>query len=433
MEGSIVVCVVFCLVFFLLIIGVPIAFSILGGSIIGLWIIGGPKVIEGFFGYSLHHLMANYPIAVAPMFILVGMLADKSLLGVKTYNAFHKLLGSLRGGLLIATTGAAAVFGACSGSSIASAALFSKVALPELRKLGYQEEISLGAIATAGGLATLIPPSIMIVFYGILTNVSIGKVLIAGIIPGIFLSLLIMAGIYIRVVLNPKLAPISIAGSSWREKVSSIIATWPVLAVFLIIVGGIYFGFFTPTEAGAFGASIVFVYALFIGIGRRKIIEAFFETAVLTCTLFILIVGGMMLSKVVTLSGVTNDILAWMSAANLPLSVLWAIFILMYLILGAILDPISMLVLTLPMSFPILTSLGADPIAFGIVVVLLVEEAVITPPIGFNVYVVAAAAGTDPAVAFKGSVLFFFIILVTIIIVILFPGLATWLPSVAYR
>jgi len=433
MEGLIVVCIVFALIFSLLLIGVPIAFSILSGSIIGLWILGGMKLLEGFFGYSLHHLMASYPIAVAPMFILVGILADKSLLGERTYLAFHRLLGALRGGLLMATTGAAAVFGACCGSSIASAALFSRVALPELRKLGYQEEISLGAIATAGGLAVLIPPSIMIVFYGILTNVSIGKVLLAGIVPGIFLSLLIMGGIYLRVTLNPKLAPVSIGRASWREKASAVVGTWPVLAVFFIIVGGIYCGFFTPTEAGAFGASIVLVYAVAVGTGPKKLLDAFLETAALTSQIFILIVGGMMLSKVVTLSGVTHDILEWMGAANLSLTLIWAIFIVIYLILGAILDPISMLVLTLPMSFPILTSLGASPIALGIVVVLLVEEAVITPPIGFNVYVVAAAADADPAVAFRGSALFFFVILIAIVVVIVFPDIATWLPDLAYR
>ena len=433
MEGWIAVCIVFALIFCLLIIGVPIGFSVLSGSILGLWILGGLKLLEGFFGYSLHHLMASYPIAVAPMFILVGILADKCLLGEKTYLAFHRLLGSLKGGLLIATTGSAAVFGACSGSSIASAALFSKVALPELRKLGYQEEISLGAIATAGGLATLIPPSIMIVFYGILTNVSIGKVLIGGIVPGIFLSLMIMGGIYLRVALNPELAPVSIVRSNWREKVSSIVATWPVFAVFVVIVGGIYGGFFTPTEAGAIGASVVLVYALFNRTRLKKILEAFLETAELTSQIFILIVGGMMLSKVVTMSGVTYSILEWMGSANLSIGAVWAVFIMIYLILGAILDPISMLVLTLPMSFPILKSLGVDPIALGIIVVLLVEEAVITPPIGFNVYVVAAAANTDPSVAFRGSIMFFFIILLAIIVVILFPEIATWLPELAYR
>ena len=432
MEGWLVLVLVFGVIFFLLLIGIPIAFSILCGCIIGLWILGGMRLISGFMGYSLHHLMASYPIAVAPMFILVGALAEECGLGSKLYMTFQNFLGKLKGGLLIATTGAAAAFGAVSGSSIASAAMFSRIAIPELRKLGYDEKLSLGAIATAGGLATLIPPSVMVVFYGILTNVSIGKVLIAGIVPGILLSIFLSLGIYLRVALRPTLAPRSRNYVSTGEKLRSLVSIWPVLAIFIIIIGGIYLGFFTPTEAGACGTFIVLIYAIFLRIGIRRVLRAFLETASMTSQIFILIVGGMMLSTVVTLSGVTDAALLWMKSAELSLSVTWMIFILIYLILGAILDPISMLVLTLPISFPILKSLGVNPISLGVVVILLVEIAVITPPIGFNVYVVCAAANVDPSVGFRGSLMFFFILLLMLTLIILVPGLATWLPNLAF-
>ena len=432
MGGEIVLIIVFGLIFSLLLYGVPIAFCIFAGTILGLFLIGGGDVLIGFMSYSIHHLMASYPLAVAPMFILIGTLGEASGLGMRSYDVFYKFLGNFRGGLLMATTGAAALFGACSGSSVASAALFARVALPELRKLGYQEEMSLGAIATAGGLAVLIPPSIMVVFYGILTNTSIGKILIAGIIPGIILSVMVMAAIYVRVWLNPDLAPRSINVFSWRQKTGSLLSIWPLLVVFSVIIGGIYTGFCTPTEAGAIGASVVFIYAVLNRTGSKKMAAAFYEAAELTSQIFILIIAGQMLSKVVSLSGVTHSLLSWMSASNFSLVGIWIIFIAIYLVLGAILDPISMLVLTLPIGFPILANLGVDPVALGIVVVLLVEVAVITPPIGFNVYVVAAIAGTDPVVAFRGSTLFFFVIILMILLVIIFPNIATILPNLAF-
>jgi len=432
MEGWLVLVSVFGLIFALLAFGVPIAFCMLGGGIIGLWLFGGLKLVYGFFSYSLHHLMANYPLAVAPMFILVGTLAEVGGLGERAYNAFHKLLGNLRGGILLATTGAAALFGACCGSSVAGAALFSKVALPELRKLNYQEELSLGTIATAGGLATLIPPSIMAVFYGILTGTSVGKVLMAGIIPGIILTLMIMLAVWTRVKLNPKLAPLSIVSVKWYEKFTALLGIWPVLIVFLGIIGGIYTGFSTPTEAGAVGASIVFLYALMKRIGLKKILDAFREGAAITSQIFIIIIAGMMISKVVSLSGMTNDILEWAVKNNVSLVVFMGILIGMCLILGCIVDPVSMLVLSLPITFPSITGLGFDPVALGIISILLVEVAVITPPVGFNIFVVAAAAGVDPAVAFRGSVMFFFILLAMIFGIIAFPSIATWLPNLVF-
>lgn len=427
-----IISLTFAIVFFLLAVGVPIAFAIFSGAIAGLWLIGGVNTVTAFFGYGLHALMASYPLAVAPLFILVGTLAEVCALGESAYIALHRLLGSVRGGLLMATTGAAALFGACCGSSVASASLFSRLALPELRKFGYQEEMSLGGIATAGGLAVLIPPSIAMVFYGILTDVSIGKVLIGGIIPGIILAGMIMFTIFIRVKLNPRLAPMSVAATSWREKFLSLIGIWPLLGVFVIIIGGIYSGFCTPTEAGAVGASLVLLYALARGAKVKQLVGAFREAAALTAQIFILVAGGLMLSRVVALSGITKAMLSWVVASELPLFSVWTIFIVICLILGAILDPVSMMVLTLPLTFPILTGSGVNPIALGIVVVLLIEVAVITPPIGFNVYVVAALAGTDPMVAFRGSFPFFIVLMVMIVIVILFPSISTWLPGLAY-
>jgi C4-dicarboxylate transporter, DctM subunit len=433
MEGWLIAVIAFGFVFSLMALGAPIAFCILGGSILGLWLQGGADVLIGFTSYSVHHLMASYPLAVAPMFILIGTLAEPAGLAERCYMAFHRLLGHLTAGLLMATTASAALFGACCGSSVASAALFTRLALPELRRLGYQIELSLGAIATAGGLATLIPPSIMAVFYGILTNTSVGKVLLAGIIPGIILSIMLMVGLYLRAKLNPALVPKAAPRCSFKEKVYAIVAIWPLLMVFLAIVGGIYSGFCTPTEAGAIGASVIFIYSIISKVAVKKIVQGFHEAAALTAQIFILIIGGQMLSKVVSLSGITQALLSWMAGSGFGLAFIWVIFITILLILGAILDPISMLVLSVPMSFPVLTKLGVDPVALGIVVILLVEVAVITPPVGFNVYVVSAIAEVDPMVGFRGSIMFFFILLMMIALIILVPSMATFLPDLAFR
>lgn len=432
MEGLIYVGIAFVLMFVLLALGVPIAFCILCGAIVGLQLLGGFNTVTSLFGYSLHVLMASYPLAVAPLFILIGTLADVSGLGEVAYFALHRLVGSVRGGLLIATTGAAALFGACSGSSVASTALFSKIALPELRKLGHQEEISLGCIATAGGLAVLIPPSVAMVLFGLLTGESIGKLLIGGLLPGITLTAILMGFIHMRVRLNPKLAPVGGVRATWREKRLAVISVWPLIVVFSVIIGGIYFGWSTPTEAGALGASVVLVYALSRRIGLRKVLHAFTNALRTTGQIFILVAAGMLLSKAVALGGVTQVFLLWLETSQFPVAVVWAIFILICLGLGAILDPVSMMVLTLPISYPVLMELGVNPIALGVIVVLLNEVAVITPPIGFNVYVVSALGQVDPAVGFRGVTPFFFVLMFMIILVIVFPSIASWLPSVAF-
>jgi len=431
MEGWIFIILLFGVIFLLMALGVPIAFSIFAGGILGLWVLGGLASVISFFQYGMHHLIASYILAVGPLFILLGSIADVSGLGERVYYAFQKLLGQFRGGLLTATIGSCAVFGGISGSSIADAAVFSKIAIPELKKFGYQDELSFATIATAGALDVLIPPSMAAVIYCVLTNTSVGKVLIAGIIPGIINTLILMVGIYIRIRLNPKLAPETLSRSSWMEKLVSVIAIWPALAIVVIILGSIYTGFCTPSEAAAVGAIVVMLYAVIYRTRLKKLKEAYYDSVAVVAQIFIIIVGGQMLQKAVSLSGVSRDILTWMSSFSLFW--VWVIFILVYFILGCILDPTSMMVLTLPICFPLMTKLGVDPIVLGIVVIVMVEIAVITPPVGFNCYVVAAMAGVDPEVVFRGVLPFVFMLFLMLLIVILYPPLTTWLPNLAFR
>ena len=228
--------------FVLLAIGTPVFVGVFIGAGIGLVLVQGWNAVWGFFTHSLHHQMAQYFFAIIPMFILVGMLSESGGLGIRAYEAFHKLVGHFRGGLLTTTTFAAAAFGACSGSSVASAALFSKIALPELKKYQYSESLGMGAIATAGTLATLIPPSAMMVIYGVLSWTSIGRLLIGGILPGIILAIMLAALIYIIIRVRPEIAPLKIEPAPWRERLKAPFKVWPLAAVFLIIIGSIWSG-----------------------------------------------------------------------------------------------------------------------------------------------------------------------------------------------
>ncbi|MBI2868996.1 MAG: TRAP transporter large permease [Chloroflexi bacterium] len=416
----------------LIAIGTPVFFGIFIGAGVGLYLVQGWSALWSFFSLSLHTVIAQYTFAVIPMFILVGTLAESGGLGVRAYQSFHKLVGHVSGGLLISTTLAAAAFGACSGSTVASAALFSKIALPELRKYRYSESLSLGAIATAGSLATLIPPSIMMVIFGILSNTSVGYLLIAGIVPGLLLTGLITVLIYVVAKMNPRMAPVRVEPVSVSERLMTLPRIWPLIAIFLIIIGSIWSGVVTASEAGALGVVVVLFWNFLIRVRVKSILGAFRDAAVTSCQIMILIVGGLMLSKVVAYSGLPADIINWITVNSMPLTSVWALTILMWLVLGMLIDSTSQLVLTVPFIFPVMTGLGADPLVIGIVAIVMIEVGVITPPVGFNCYVVSSIAGVDPAVAFKGIFPFFAVLLVVVVVLIAVPSLSTWLPNLAF-
>ncbi|MBI2868389.1 MAG: TRAP transporter large permease [Chloroflexi bacterium] len=422
----------FGLFFVLLALGTPIFVGVFIGAGVGLFMVQGWSALWTFFTTSIHAMIAQYFFAVIPMFILVGMLADSGGMGVRAYNAFHKLVGHVRGGLLITTIFAAAAFGACSGSSVASAALFAKVSLPELKKFNYAETTSLGAVATAGSLAVLIPPSAAMVIYGVLTNTSVGRMLIGGIVPGILLSLMLVGVVMLMVRLNPGTAPMKIEPASWKERLKTPLIIWPLVAVFLIIIVSIWTGLVTPSEAGALGSLVMLLWNLIIRVPLKKIGAALFQTAVTTSQIMILIVGGLMLSKVVIYSRITVDIIEWIRINNFSLAVVWMFIVLIWLILGMIIDPNSQLVLTLPLIYPVMTGLGVDPVALGIVAIVMIEVAVITPPVGFNCYVVASIAEVDPGRAFRGIMPFFATLMAAVVVFISFPILSTWLPTLAF-
>ena len=416
----------------LILIGTPIFLSLLTTSLVGLWLIGGSDFALTQFTSGPYRITASYTFAVVPLFLLMGVLAGASGAAEGAYSSVSKLMGGIRGGLLIATVGAAALFGACSGSPTASSAVFCKISLPELVRFNYNKRFSMGCIAIAGTLAALIPPSIAIIIICILVDLSIGKVLIAGILPGILMAVALGLCVGIIGLISPSSLPKIDTKLTAKEKIVSLSGIWPIVLLFLLVVGGLYMGIFSPTAAGAVGAFGALVYALFQRMKGKELGKCFHETVVLNAQFFPVILGGYIFSRFIALTGLVDALMTGVTTAQIPPLATMCIFILVLLFLGCLLDPISMLVITMPIFFPILTGLGYDPIALAIIVVILINIAGITPPIGLGCFVVASVARVDPAEVFRGVLPFFITSLAVLFAIIFFPSIATWLPNLMF-
>ena len=414
----------------LVLLGVPLAFALMGVAFVAIYLLAGlPFALIQFTEFP-REILGNFAFSVCPMFILMGQLAGELGLAEHGYAVARRWLSFSRGGVLSATFGASAIFGAISGSSIASAGFFAKVTVPELDRYGYDKSLGLGAIAAAGTLATLIPPSIMMVIFAMLTETSVGGLLIGGIVPGIILTSLMIVFLEVIARAKPKLIPRMTEQVSWKDRITALSKIWPIALTFVMIFGGIYGGFFTPTGAGAVGASVVFLIALQRRTKLKRMVASLKETVFVTSQVFFVVLGGILFSKMVVLSGMISSIIT--ATSNLPELAVIFIVIGIYLVAGAVLDPVSMVVISVPFTFPLMLALGFHEIQIGIMVIILVEAAVITPPVGFNCYIVASAAKVDPMVVFRGMVPYFFIILLMLGLIVVFEPLSVWLPSTMY-
>jgi C4-dicarboxylate transporter, DctM subunit len=412
--------------------GVPIAFSITLVGAVGMALVTDVEFVLVTFQSLPYATASEYAFAVIPMFVLMGAIASSAGIIGELYAAVNRWLEGVRGGLYIATCVASAGFAAISGSTVVNAAMFTRIALPEMLALGYHKGISAGCIAAAGTFAALIPPSLTFVIFGILTGESIGELFIAGVIPG-----LLTAGFYIAVIpmmlrVRPDWAPEVNVKSTLIEKMRGMTAIWPMLLLVFIVLGGIYTGITPPTAAGALGA----VGALLIALGRRKIgaaqiWEAVRQTAELTSVLFIIIIGGLLFSRFLVVSGFVADLTILVTESGFTPTTFILAMIVMYFVLGMFVDPLSMLVMTVPFVFPVIKSFGMDPIWFGIIVTKMIEIAVITPPVGLNLFAVVSASGgrVKTGDLFYGILPFVAMELVILTILIAFPGLSTWLPA----
>ena len=380
-------------------------------------------------GMIPHAKGSVYALSVLPMFILIGFLAYHAGMTRSLFDAARKWLGWVPGGLAVATVMATAGFAAVSGASTATAAVFSRVAIPEMLKYGYDPRLAAGVVAAGGTLASLIPPSAILVIYAIIVEESVGRLLVAGFIPGIVSALVYAAIIIIRAKINPELGR-PITGFTWGERLRSVPGTLPIAFVIVVIFSSMYAGWATPTEAGAVGSFVVFVIALVNGMRWTTLREALLETAKLTVMIFSLIWGVLIFVRFLGFAGLPEMFADFVVGLPFPPIVIMICILLFYVVLGMFMDAIGMLLLTLPVVYPAVIGLGYDPIWFGIIVVKMCEVCLITPPIGLNCYVVAGVRPDIPLSAvFRGIGPFFICDILTLGLFLAFPEIITWLPD----
>lgn len=420
------------LIFFLLLIGAHIGVALGLAGVLGMYLAIGPDAAWAQLATVPFATTNSFMLAVIPLFIMMGSFATQANLTTDLYRAAYTWLGRLPGGLAIATTFASAAFGAASGSTVVNAAVFTRMALPEMTRLGYDKRLSAGCIAASGTLAALIPPSILMVVYAIITEQSIGKMMLAGLIPGVLTAFVFMAGIYVRVKLNPSLAPAPKDLFSWQERFQSLSGLWGIFILFFIVIGGIYAGFFTPTFAGAVGAFGAFVIVLFKRrLSAKSLLEIIKDTGINSTTIFIIIIGGMLFSRFLTYTGIINEFTQYLIGLDLAPMTYLMCFIVIFLILGMFIEAIAILVMTLPVMYPVLIGVGYDPIWLGIIAIKLAEISLCTPPVGLNVYVVRSASPIPLTLenVFSGVMPFIVMDFLVLAILIYFPQLSTFLPN----
>jgi len=407
--------------------------------------VGFVMAIVGFVGFALLvswdaslNLIArdffavfnSYNLTVIPLFVLMGQVAHHSGMSGRLFNTAHKFLGHLPGGLAIATIGACAGFSAICGSTSATAATMASVALPQMKKYNYDPALATGVVAAGGGLGILIPPSTIFIIYGIMTEQSVGKLFMAGVLPGILLTVSFIVTVVIWTRLRPDICERA-PNATWKEKMASLSGVIETFILFFMVMGGLFIGFFTPTEAAAIGAFGTLLIAL-IGssLSWRGFVRSLDETTRISCMIFAIVAGATVFGHFLAVTGIPANVGTWVSTLPLPPPVIIGLILLVYILLGCLMDALAMIMLTIPIFFPVVTTLGYDPIWFGVIIVLVTGMGVITPPVGINVYVVAGVARDVPLqVIFKGASYMLIALLATTILLVVFPQIATFLPS----
>ena len=371
----------------------------------------------------------NEGLAVVALFLLMGAFATEAGVSADMYRLAYAMIGHFRGGLAMATIGGCAGFGAICGSSIATTATMAKIALPEMRDRNYKRTLASGCIAAGGTLGMLVPPSVVMIIYGILTEESIIALFAAAIFPGIIATILYCITIAIFVRLKPDSGP---AGERipWKEKIAVVIASWRFLLIAVVVSGGIYTGVFTITEAASVGASLAFVFAIFNGMKMEQFLNCLTSTASNTGMIFVIIMGASIFSYFITLSGLPDASVQFIQNLTAPDFVVLLMLMIMYLILGSIFDTVAAMVITLPFVYPVIMDMGYDPVWWGVVNVMIMEIGMITPPIGINVFVLnGMSKDLNLKTIYKGIFPFFLTDIVRLSIVLIFPATALWLPK----
>ncbi|MEX0280791.1 MAG: TRAP transporter large permease [Arenibacterium sp.] len=416
--------------FILILMQVPVGIAMGVVGVIGTGLIIGFGPALTLLATEPSSAMAAEGLAVIAMFLLMGNLAHVGGLSDELYRLAYVWLGHRRGGLIFATVGACAGFGAICGSSVATAATMARIALPQMLERGYAKSLAAGSIAAGGTLGMIVPPSVVMILYAILTENSIIALFLAAIVPGLMAVAFYFVAVAITVRRNPDLAPLS-PKTDWRERRRASLQSWAVVFLAVVVSGGIYSGIFTVSEAASVGASIALLLALLRGrLKRSRFLAALGDTASNTGLIFIIIIGASVFSYFATLSGLPGATVNWIENMGLSPLMVIAMLMLFYIVLGAIFDTIAAMVLTLPFVYPLVVGLGYDPIWWGVIMIVVIELGMITPPIGINVFVLHGMARDLPlGTIFKGVIPFVFADVARLVILILFPALSLWLPG----
>jgi len=416
--------------FILIFLRIPVGFVMAAVGFLGFGYIVSFDASMNMIAKDLFSVFGSYSLTVIPLFVLMGQLAYHSGISKRLFNAAYKFIGHWPGGLAIATVGACAAFAAICGSTNATAATMGAATLPEMKRYNYKPELATGVVAAGGSLGILIPPSVIFIVYGILTEQSIGRLFMAGLLPGLILVLLFILAIVIWTRMRPELGPKG-PKVPLREKLASLSGLIETLLLFVLIMGGLFWGFFTPTEAGAIGA----FGTLLLGLAGRNLtmkgfIASLAETTRISCMILVIVAGATIFGHFLAVSRIPFDIARGVSEIQLPRYAVMLLIIMVYLVGGCVIDSLALIMLTIPIFYPVVLFLGYDPIWFGVIIVLVTQIGVITPPVGINVYVVSGVARDVPLeVIFKGVLPFLAALIIGTLLLIPFPQIALFLPG----
>jgi len=430
MDPNVVAVAGFVVLFALMLLRVPVgmAMGLVGVTGYGMLVGAGPAL--KLVGQTSMRTVTDYTFGVIPMFILMGAFVSVSGVSRELFRAANTLLGHLRGGLGIATIVACGGFAAICGSSVATAATFSTVAYPEMRRYGYPQSFATGVIASGGTLGAMLPPSTVLAVYGIITQQDIGKLFAAGILPGILAMSMYIMTIVVTVLVRPRLLPAG-TPSSWGQRLRGLRDVWAPLLLFAFVIGGLYGGLFTPTEAGGMGAGGAFLLGMLRRrLSRQDIRDALLQATRTAAAVFTVLIGAILFGYFLTITQTPQKVTGFLTGLGLGRYQVLALIMLMYLALGCLMDAMAMIILTVPIIFPVVTSLGFDPIWFGVIIVMTVELGLIHPPVGMNVFVIKSVVkDVTFTTIFKGVIPFVITDILRLTILIAFPVIATYLPS----
>lgn len=411
-------------------IGMPVSFSMALVGVVGFSFLVNPSAGFNLLARDFFDTFSSYNLTVIPFFMLMGALAYSAGMSRRLYDASYKIFGSMRGGLAISTIAGCAGFAAICGSTSATAATMGRVALPEMKRYKYSDALATGSVASAGSLGIMIPPSSILIVYGILTEQSIGQLFVAGVIPGILLAVLFAGVIVIMCRINPQLAPAG-PSTSFKEKLLGLTGVVEMIILFLVVMGGLFAGWFSAMQAGAIGA----VGALIIGLARRQLDWDGFKYAVkdtlkITCQVMVIVAGAFVFGHFMARTQIPMELANWVGGLPFSPNIVIGIIILMYLLGGCFMDSLAMISLTVPIIYPVVLALNFDPIWFGVIIVLVTEMGVITPPVGINVFVIKGVAkDVRIETIFKGVLPFLIAIIVAAVLMVLIPQIITFLPG----